>query len=113
MRTIYQTLYSQGGNQLEVVDYKLLQQELQNLESTNIGLQAAVNDLMRKVDSLQAQTDATQAFYGYVAAHHPYVLDEYQVREAVKAKVCPPPSIVNADMSELELRACAMIRVLP
>jgi hypothetical protein len=116
MRTVYQTLYSQGGNQLEVLDYKLLQQELQNLESTNIGMQAALNDLMRKVEALQAQTDATQAFYGYVASQYPHILDEYRIREAAKAKVCPPPPsdlFVNMDMQQLELRTLAAIGKLP
>jgi hypothetical protein len=113
MRQVVSSHYPPTGNKVDVIDPYALQTELTNLESANIGLQAAMNDLIRKVDALQAQADATQMFYGYITTHYPRIIEEYTTREAVKAKVCPRPSLVEADMQELELRTLAAIRKLP
>jgi hypothetical protein len=113
MRTVVTPYYTPTGNKVDVIDPYALQTELTALDSTNIGIQSAVSEIARKVEALQAQMDATQMFYGYVASQHPHIIAEYQIREAAKAKVCPPPSLVNADMQELELRTMAAIGKLP
>jgi len=120
MRQVVSPFYAPTGNKVDVIDPHALQAELNGLDSTSIGIQSAVNELSLRLNALtstvvalQAQVDATQMFYGYVADQHPHIVTEYQIREAAKAKVCPPPSLMNADLQELELRTLAVISKLP
>jgi DNA-binding ferritin-like protein (Dps family) len=77
MRTVYQTLYSQAGNQIEVLDYKLLQQELQNLEVADIDTKASVEALGARLAKLTDEMITLNSFMKFCVEQRPETLTAY------------------------------------
>ena len=87
MRTVYQTLYSQAGNQIEVLDYKLLQAELQTLESIDIGMQATISDLGMKIAKLTNDMVVVNDFMKFCAEQRPEALTAYMAMLRAKDRI--------------------------
>lgn len=87
MRTVYQTLYSQAGNQLEVLDYKLLQQELEQLETralTNTGITTKLDERVHKLENIVLSLEKLVSF---CCTKHPEVVNEFLVTERAKIRL--------------------------